>query len=142
MTEQNSHNITDLDLRDNHIGNEGASLLARSLGSNVLPKVTRLYISHCVIGDDGFVALVSALEQNTSLLHLDLRDNHHVSAGGFLALAASLPEIKVLQRIDFDWCPDLASAMPLLLAGLRKNTSLFRFHVPVARLFWSHQQLE
>jgi hypothetical protein len=46
-----------------------------------------------------------------------------------LALAESLPEIKVLQRIDFKWCTGLASAMPLLLAGLRENISLFRFHV-------------
>jgi hypothetical protein len=35
----------------------------------------------------------------------------------------------VLQQVDFDWCEGLASAMPLLLEGLRKNTSLFRFHV-------------
>jgi hypothetical protein len=34
-----------------------------------------------------------------------------------------------LQRVDFRWCTGLASAMPLLLEGLRKNTSLFRFHV-------------
>jgi hypothetical protein len=46
-----------------------------------------------------------------------------------LALADSLPEIKALQRIDFSWCSDLGSAMPLLLEGLRKNTSMFRFHV-------------
>jgi Ran GTPase-activating protein (RanGAP) involved in mRNA processing and transport len=127
--EQNSHNITDLDLRDNCIGNEGASLLARSLGSNVLPNLTRLSLSWCDIGDDGFIALVSALEQNTSLLHLDLRSNFHVSEGGFLALAESLPEIKVLQRLDFYWCTGLASAMPLLLEGLRKNTSLCHFQV-------------
>jgi hypothetical protein len=129
--EQNSYNITDLDLRDNRrIGNEGASLLARSLRSNVLPNLTRLTLSCCGIGDDGFIALVSALERNTSLLHLDLRDyRRHVSEGGFLAFAESLPEIKVLQRVHFDWCTGLASAMPLLLAGLRKNTSLFRFHV-------------
>jgi hypothetical protein len=72
---------------------------------------------------------VSALGQNTSLLHLDLRYNHDVSERAFLALAESLPEIKVLQRVDFCWCSGLASAMPLLLAGLRKNTGLFRFHV-------------
>jgi hypothetical protein len=75
---------------------------------------------------------VSALEQNTSLLHLDLRDltyNNVLSERSFLALAESLPKIKILQRIDFDWYTGLASAMPLLLEGLRKNTSLFRFHV-------------
>jgi Ran GTPase-activating protein (RanGAP) involved in mRNA processing and transport len=130
--EQNSHHIMDLDLQRNPIENEGASLLARSLGNNAVPNLTRLCLSRCFIGDDGFIALVSALEQNTSLLQLDLRDsdeNDDVSERAFLALAESLPEIKVLQRVDFNWCPGLVSAMPLLLVGLRKNTSLFRFHV-------------
>jgi hypothetical protein len=72
--------------------------------------------------------LVSALEQNTLLLHLDMRYNDFTERA-FLALAESLPEIKVLQRLDFEWCTGLASAMPLLLAGLRKNTSLFRITV-------------
>jgi Ran GTPase-activating protein (RanGAP) involved in mRNA processing and transport len=127
--EQNSHHITDLDLRHNStIGNEGASLIARSLGNNALPNLTRLSLSHCGIGDDGFIALVSALEQNTSLLQLDLRNNCF-SERAFLALAESLPEIKVLQRANVRWCTGLASAMPFLLVGLRKNTSLFHLHV-------------
>jgi hypothetical protein len=63
------------------------------------------------------------------LLQLDLRDNSCGFSERALALAESLPEIRVLQRVDFSWCTGLASAMPLLLAGLRKNTSLFRFHV-------------
>jgi Ran GTPase-activating protein (RanGAP) involved in mRNA processing and transport len=77
MMEQNSHHITDLDLRHNSIGTEGASLLARSLGNNALPNLTCLVLSDCGIGDDGFIALVSALEQNTSLLHLDFRSNNY-----------------------------------------------------------------
>jgi hypothetical protein len=125
-----SHHITDLDLQCNQrIGDDGASLLARSLGSNALPKLTHLSLFRCGIDDDGFIALVSALEQNTSLLHLDLRDNYKLSERAFLALADSLPNIKVLQRVDLRWCTDLASAMPLLLAGLHMNTSLFRIHV-------------
>jgi Ran GTPase-activating protein (RanGAP) involved in mRNA processing and transport len=130
--EQNSHHIAHLDLRFNLIENEGASLLARSLGRNALPNLTRLSLScgGMVIGDDGFIALVSALEQNTSLLHLDLlRYDDDISERAFLALAESLPEIKMLQQVNFRWCTGLASAMPLLLAGLRKNTSLFRFYV-------------
>jgi Ran GTPase-activating protein (RanGAP) involved in mRNA processing and transport len=127
--EQNSHHITDLNLQYNRFGNEGASLLARSLGNNALPNLTRLSLYICGIGNDGFIALVSALEQNTSLLQLDLRRCTSFSERAFLALAGSLPEIKVLQGVDFDWCTGLASAMPSLLAGLRKNTSLFRLHV-------------
>jgi Ran GTPase-activating protein (RanGAP) involved in mRNA processing and transport len=127
--EQSSNSITDLDLRRNHIGDEGANLLARSLGNNALPNLTRLSLFECGISYDGFIALMSALEQNTSLLQLDLRSNRHFSERAFLALAESLPEIKVLQQLDLDWCESLASAMPLLLTGLRTNTSLFHFHL-------------
>jgi hypothetical protein len=123
--------ITDLNLKNNPIGNEGASLLARSLENNTLPNLSRLTLSFCRIGGDGCIALVSALRENTSLLQLDLRYNggYGFNERAYLVLAESLPEIKVLQQLDFGWCESLASAMPLLLAGLRKNTSLFRFHI-------------
>jgi hypothetical protein len=124
-----NRHITDLALGHNPIENEGASLLASSLGNNALPKLTHLSLLHCGIKDDGFITLISALKRNTSLLHLDLRHNFGISERTFVALAESLPEIKVLQRVDFYGCTDLLPAMPLLLAGLRKNTSLFRFHV-------------
>jgi Ran GTPase-activating protein (RanGAP) involved in mRNA processing and transport len=133
MMEQSSNHITDLGLKYNHtIGNEGANLFARSLGNNALPNLTRLSLSRCGIKDDGFITLVSALEQNTSLLHLDLYNSSHTpgfSERAFLALAESLPEIKMLKHVGLTWCRGLAPAVPKLLAGLRKNTSLFRFHV-------------
>jgi Ran GTPase-activating protein (RanGAP) involved in mRNA processing and transport len=127
--EQNSHHITDLELQRNPIGNKGASLLARSLANTALPNLKRLSLSYCNVGNDGFIALVSALEQNTSLLYLNLRNNHGFSERALLTLADSLPKIKVLQRVDLTWCKGLVSAMPLLLVGLCKNTSLFHFHV-------------
>jgi Ran GTPase-activating protein (RanGAP) involved in mRNA processing and transport len=128
-TEQSSNHITDLDLRLNHVSEEGAILLARSLGNNALPNLTRLTLSSCGTQDDGFIMLVSALERNTSLLYLDLSNNYSLSERAFFSLAESLPEINTLQQLDLTWCRGLPSAMPLLLAGLRKNTSLFRFHV-------------
>jgi hypothetical protein len=123
------HHITDLDLNRNPIENEGASLVARFLENNALPNLIRLSLCNCRIDDDGFTALMSALQQNTSLLHLDLRYHCDFSERVCLALAESLPKIKVLQQVDFDWCTGLASTMPSLLVGLRENTSLFRFHV-------------
>jgi hypothetical protein len=134
--EQNSNHITDLDLRCNPIENAGAVLFARFLRNNALPNLTRLSLCRCNIGDDGFIALISALEQNTSLLHLGLRFSLGFSERAFLALAESLPEIKVLQQVDLLWCRGLASAIPLLLAGLCKNTSLFRFHVADCTPSW------
>ena len=88
-----------------------------------------LCLQDCLIGDDGFIALVSALEQNTSLPHLDLCRFYAFSKRAYLALAESLPKIKVFQRFDLSWCSSLASAMSLLVAGLRNNTSLSRFYV-------------
>jgi Ran GTPase-activating protein (RanGAP) involved in mRNA processing and transport len=129
-TEQISHDITDLDLGDNRIGNEGAGRLVKALANNRLPNLVHLSFSDCGSGDDGLITLVSALKQNTSLLQLDLRYNSTtVSERTFLAFADSLPEIEVLQRIDFDWGTGLRSAMPRLLVGLHKNTSLLRLHV-------------
>jgi hypothetical protein len=134
--EQGSH-ITDLELGEEPIGDEEAEvgvrdrahILARSLESNSLPNLTRLSLESAGFDADGFIALVSALEQNTSLLHIDLSYSHHGSERAFFALAESLPKIKVLQELDLTWCPNLVQAMPSLLEGLRKNTSLFRIQV-------------
>jgi hypothetical protein len=106
----------------------GSKSSGQVFGNHALPNLTRLSLCGCGIGDDGFSELVSALEQNTSLLHLDLRHSRGFSEITFLASAESPPEIKVSQQIDFCWS-GLAPAMPLLLAGLCRNTSLFRFHV-------------
>jgi hypothetical protein len=124
-----SHHITDLELRQNSIRNEGASLLARSLGNNASPNLTCLSLSQYGIGDDCFIALVSALKQNTSLLQLALSRSPGLIERAFLVLAESLPEIRLLERVHFSKCVGLTSAMPLLLAALRKNTSLFRVNV-------------
>jgi hypothetical protein len=94
------------------------------LGSNAMPSLKEIDLDRCGIDDDGFVALVSALEQNTSLQMLDLRGNHF-GERGFMALADSLPNIEGLQQINitqdasFQW-----TTLPLLLEGFRKNTSL------------------
>jgi hypothetical protein len=66
---------------------------------------------------------------NNSLLYLNLRNHHGFSERALLILTDILPKIKVLQQVHIDWSEGLGLAMPLLLAGLRKNTSLFRFHV-------------
>jgi Ran GTPase-activating protein (RanGAP) involved in mRNA processing and transport len=68
--------------------------------------------------DDGLITLASALEQSTSLQILDLQD-YNFGERGFMALAESLPNIKVLQEIII--VKSLESSLPLLLEGLRKR---------------------
>jgi hypothetical protein len=50
-----------------------------------------------------FIELVSALEQNTSLLHLDLRHFVGFNERAFLALAESQPEITKRFADPFYW---------------------------------------
>jgi hypothetical protein len=71
------------------------------------------------------VALVSALEQNTSLQILNLRGNPFGERGN-TALAVSFPNIKGLQQINFTAYAGFLSTLPLLLEGFRKNTSLVK----------------
>jgi Ran GTPase-activating protein (RanGAP) involved in mRNA processing and transport len=126
---QRASRITDIDLSENAIGSEGASFLADALGRNAVPHLTRLRLRWCNFGDDGLVKIVSALERNRTMVELDLLWNDDFTERSFLALANSLPDIKVLQRMDLSWCTGLASAMPSVLEGLHKNTSLSRLNV-------------
>jgi Ran GTPase-activating protein (RanGAP) involved in mRNA processing and transport len=72
---QHESQLTDLDLFDNPIGDEGASYLADTLGNNALPHLTRLRLSKCGFGDDGLAFLISALQTNQFLDEIDLTSN-------------------------------------------------------------------
>ena len=124
--------LTKLCLSGNPIGSEGATILADALGRNAMQSVKRFDLRECSIGDDGMVALVSALEQNTSLQILDLFDNEF-GERGLVALAGSLPNIRGLQEIGFDANANFQSTLPLLMEGFRKNTSLVKVNINLYR---------
>jgi hypothetical protein len=121
--------LTNLSLKGNSIKSEGAKILAYALGRNAMPSLKRLDLGRCGVDDDGFVALVSALEHNTSLqilnfLHGYFREGRHIGKRGLMALAETLPSIKGLQQINFRSEESFQSVLHLLLEGFRKNTSL------------------
>jgi Ran GTPase-activating protein (RanGAP) involved in mRNA processing and transport len=124
--------LTKLCLHFNPVRSEGATILADALWHNAMPSLKRLDLGCCDIDDDGFVALVSALEQHTSLQILNLQNptsynlqgRNRFGERGFMALAESLPNIKGLQEIHFTANASFQSTLPLLLEGFRKNTSL------------------
>jgi Leucine-rich repeat (LRR) protein len=120
--------LTKLRLSSNPIRCEGATILADALGRNAMPSLKQLQLDSCGIRDDGFVALVSALEQNTSLQILNLAGNSF-GEQGFMALAESLPSIKGLQQIGFTLNVGLLTTLPLMLEGFRKNTSLVKVDI-------------
>jgi Ran GTPase-activating protein (RanGAP) involved in mRNA processing and transport len=122
--------LTKLCLSGNPIGSEGVTILADALGRNAMPNLKQLELDCCDIGDDGLVALVSALEQNDSLQILNLAGNN-VGERGLMALAESLPNIKGLQQIDLVANGSLQSTQLLLLEGFRKNTSLVEVNIDI-----------
>jgi hypothetical protein len=96
--------------------------MADVLRRNAMPSLTRLDLGWCGIHDDGFVALVSALEKNTSLQILDL---YPFQERGYMALVESLPKIKGLQQINITaYASFQPTTLQLLLEGFRKNTSM------------------
>jgi Ran GTPase-activating protein (RanGAP) involved in mRNA processing and transport len=116
--------LTNLCLDFNLFKSEGAIILADALGRNAMPSLERIDLGRCGIDDDGFVALVSALVQNTSLQILNLRYNDF-GERGYMALAESLPKIKGLQQINISTNGGFPSTtLPFLLEGFRNNTSL------------------
>jgi Ran GTPase-activating protein (RanGAP) involved in mRNA processing and transport len=120
--------LTKLCLLYNPVRSEGATILGDALGRNAMPSLKRLYLCVYRIDDDGFVTLVSALEQNNSLQILNVAGNQF-DERGFSALAKSLPNIKGLQQIDFAANGSFQSTLPLLLEGFRKNTSLVEVNI-------------
>jgi hypothetical protein len=125
--------LTKLILASNQIKSEGATILADALGRNAMPSLNQLDLSYCGLDDDAFVALVSALEQNTCLKILKLR-GFDFGERGFMALAESLPNIKGLQLLivtSYTSQSSQSTTLPLLLEGFRKNTSLVEVNI-----FW------
>jgi hypothetical protein len=120
--------LDELNLSDNFFLDEGATFLAETLRLQKLPILKGLYLFNCDITDDGFVELLSALEENETLETIDLELNDFTDQG-YLALASSLPNIKRLRQIDFSWTVSDPSVMPALLEGFRKNSSLHKVNM-------------
>ena len=71
-----NNTLQTLNLRCNEVGNEGCKALANLLlENNSKIALQVLDLSHNRISDDGFVALVRALEENGTLRRLEMNDN-------------------------------------------------------------------
>ena len=101
--------VTEVDLRNNLITDDGAAALARALGGNVQGKgsdrVVNVRLAHNLIGSAGAKALGNALATNEGLVELDLSYNHIKPAGG-RSIAAGLAANKhtSLRTLILDGC--------------------------------------
>jgi hypothetical protein len=70
-------------------------MMADALDRNALPSLKRLHLDSCGLRDDGFVALVSGLEQNTGLQIISLTGHgNDFGERGIMALAEAFERTK------------------------------------------------
>lgn len=100
-----------MDLESNQIGDDGASILADGLKTNLTLK--RLNLKSNQISDDGAKVFCKTLETNRTLTKLDLTDNEIYDDGakalhrGFKAnCSLTVLEIEENNIDDMKWCDD------------------------------------
>ena len=91
--------LTELTLRANGIGDQGATRLAEALKEN--STLTKLNLGGNDVGDQGATGLAEALKENSTLRELNLRDNC-IGAQGATGLAEALEENSTLTELNLD----------------------------------------
>ncbi|XP_051763715.1 NACHT, LRR and PYD domains-containing protein 12-like isoform X4 [Ctenopharyngodon idella] len=118
----NSH-LTELNLSENKIGDEGLMLLSDGL-MDPHCKLENLMLSRCNITAEGCAALASALRSNSHLRELNLSGNI-IGDGGLTLLSDGLkdPHCKLEKLWLFD-CNITAEGCAALASALRSNSHL------------------
>jgi hypothetical protein len=86
-----------LELYGQHLGAEGAAVLAQLLPS--WRALKRLNVGRTQLGDAGLTALAAALRGNTSVVQL-LVHNNGIGAAGVAALAATLRDSACIKQVE------------------------------------------
>ena len=122
-----SHNssLTKLNISYSHFSMANVDSLASVLKDHSKCTLKELDLEKCHISSEGAVELVAALCKNTTLEHLDLRQNpigEHVE--GVTAVAKMLVENKTLTWLDLEDCHISSKGAVELAAALCKNSTL------------------
>lgn len=99
LQDPSHQNLTVLDLSHNHLGVEGAKVLAQMLKKNT--SLTYLYVGYNNLESQGLKALSPALEINFSLTHLCLESNN-IGKNGAHALGQALAKNQSLRHINLE----------------------------------------
>jgi Ran GTPase-activating protein (RanGAP) involved in mRNA processing and transport len=119
--------ITDLQLDENFIRNEGAMALSAEL-QRAQSKIERLSLVNNCIGSIGCEALSAALSRNHSLASLDLSSNR-LTDDNIAKLAAALKKNTTLQTIAIGHNAVSNEGVEVLAAALEKNQTLTRINM-------------
>jgi len=96
-----NNTLNTLILSNNMIRNEGAKHLSTIIESNNNKGIKNLDISSNFITDDGGIVIAKALETNTFITRISLRDNLLKDPTG-TALSESLKKNKILLKVLLD----------------------------------------
>jgi Leucine-rich repeat (LRR) protein len=105
------------------ITDRGASVFAKNSLANEECNLTRLYIQHSHIGDEGVAAIAEALKSNRSLRVLSLTYSD-ITARGANALRSMIQENDTLQRLNLSGNNIGDEGLVALLNGLQHSTTL------------------
>eukprot|EP01125_Pyxidicula_operculata_P016034 TRINITY_DN5485_c0_g1_i1.p1 TRINITY_DN5485_c0_g1~~TRINITY_DN5485_c0_g1_i1.p1 ORF type:complete len:538 (+),score=24.85 TRINITY_DN5485_c0_g1_i1:516-2129(+) len=117
--------LTELNLRKNCIGDQGAHHLSSYLKSN---KLRSLYLADNGIGDSGIKILSKALEDNTSLKKLDLSGNQ-IGKYGIFYLSKAIKENTVLSTLSLDGIKICDLGLQYLIDSLEQNFSITKLTI-------------
>lgn len=113
--------LTELDLCNQGINNEGATELASALKINTTLK--KLNLTQNKVGIKGATALASALKTNTNLIKLNLTENQ-VGTEGAIELALALENNNTLKELSLAHNQVGNHAVSTLVSALKCNTTL------------------
>ncbi|XP_059817733.1 ribonuclease inhibitor-like isoform X2 [Hypanus sabinus] len=118
-----NRSLTELDLRDNELGDSGVKLVSEAL-RNPGCKIQNLCLVSVGLTAAGVGHLASALSTNRPLMELDLGDNELGDSGvKLLSAALRKPECKI-QKLVLSWTGLTDSGIEDLVSGLIAKHSL------------------
>lgn len=112
-----------LKLSGNAIGTRGAEALAGALRGNLAVRLASLYVDGCSLNDAGTAAIFGALEENDTLVELNL-DGNECGERACAALRAALGCNVALETLGLFRCGMRPEGAQRLAEGLEENVSL------------------
>ena len=121
LSSRSLKSLLTLDLRKDNLSNSVVHITEILRHSNCFKT---LNISYCSVDDQGVKSLASALEMNSSLEELNLRENVAVTDIGHMTLGESLKRNRALKRLDVSHCGIGDQGVKSLASALEMNGSL------------------
>ncbi|XP_036619176.1 ribonuclease inhibitor [Trichosurus vulpecula] len=120
---QANSSLTELSLANNELGDAGAQLVLKGL-QNPTCKIQKLNLQNCNITCTGCELIPALLQTKSSLIDLQLSDNHLGDEGMKLLCEGLMDPRCSLQRLELEYCEFTTASCEALSAVLKTRSSL------------------